>query len=60
MVVAPPVGLRDMLVEVVKGRRRRLRKVGIAVKAIKVATISRMRDRGEISRLKAYVLKDRM
>jgi len=41
-----PVGLRDMLVEVVKGRKRRVRKGGRAVKAIRVVRVRRMRVRG--------------
>lgn len=40
-----PVGLRDMLVEVVKGRKRRVRKGGRAVKAIRVVRVRRMRVR---------------
>ena len=36
--------------EVVKGRRRRFRKVGIAVKAMRVVSDRRMRVRGESSR----------
>lgn len=40
-----PVGLRDMLVEVVKGRKRRLRKVGMLVKAIRMIRVRKMRVR---------------
>lgn len=41
-----PVGLRDILVEVVKGRKRRLRKVGMVVKAIRKVKAKMIRVRG--------------
>ena len=55
-----PVGFKEVLVEVVKGRRRRLRKFGIwvLVKAMRRKVRDRrMRVRGEISRVGFVVSK---
>ena len=46
-----PVGFKDRPVEVVKGRRRRLRKLGIAVKAMSIVKERNMRERGVSSRI---------
>lgn len=46
-----PVGLRDMLVEVVNGRKRRLRKVGIVVKAMRKVRARRIRVRSVRDRM---------
>lgn len=48
-----PVGLRDMLVEVVNGRRRRVRKVGMVVKAMRKVRARRIRVRGVRDRMMA-------
>ncbi len=47
------MGLRDMLVEVVKGRKSRLRKVGMVVKAMRMVRDRRIRVRGVRDRMVA-------
>lgn len=52
------MGLRDMLPEVVKGRKRRLRKVGMVVKAMRNDNARRINVRGVKDRMIAIYLNE--